>query len=87
MRLGNQVFELNGLQKGFGERLLIEDLSCIIPPGAIVGIVGANGAGKSTLFKMLTGELEPDAGQVSRGVKDRRARLHRPEPLGTERRQ
>ena len=67
MRLGNQVFELNGLQKGFGERLLIEDLSCIIPPGAIVGIVGANGAGKSTLFKMLTGELEPDAGQISRG--------------------
>ena len=67
MRLGNQVFELNGLQKGFGDRLLIEDLSCIIPPGAIVGIVGANGAGKSTLFKMLTGELEPDAGNISRG--------------------
>lgn len=66
-RLGDQVFEVSGLQKGFGDKLLINDLSCLIPPGAIVGIIGPNGAGKSTFFKMLTGELEPDAGQIDRG--------------------
>jgi ATP-binding cassette ChvD family protein len=66
-RLGDQVFEVNGIQKGFGDKLLINDLSCLIPPGAIVGIIGPNGAGKSTFFKMLTGELEPDAGQIDRG--------------------
>ena len=66
-RLGDQVFEVNGIRKGFGEKLLINDLSCLIPPGAIVGIIGPNGAGKSTFFKMLTGELEPDAGKIARG--------------------
>jgi sulfate-transporting ATPase len=66
-RLGDKVFEVNGIRKAFGEKLLINDLSCLIPPGAIVGIIGPNGAGKSTFFKMLTGELEPDAGQIDRG--------------------
>ncbi len=63
-RLGDQVIELKGVTKGFGDRLLMDDLSFIVPPGAIVGIIGPNGAGKSTLFKMITGEEKPDSGSV-----------------------
>ena len=63
-RLGEQVIEFHGVSKGFGDRLLIDDLSFSIPPGAIVGIIGPNGAGKSTLFKMITGVEPPDAGKV-----------------------
>jgi sulfate-transporting ATPase len=63
-RLGAQVIEFKGVSKGFGERLLVDDLSFIVPPGAIVGIIGPNGAGKSTLFKMITGAEKPDAGGV-----------------------
>jgi len=63
-RLGDQVVEFKGVSKGFGDRLLIDDLSFIVPPGAIVGIIGPNGAGKSTLFRMITGEEKPDAGAV-----------------------
>ncbi|HET8724408.1 MAG TPA: energy-dependent translational throttle protein EttA [Anaeromyxobacteraceae bacterium] len=63
-RLGDQVVEFHGVSKGFGDRLLMEDLSFTVPPGAIVGIIGPNGAGKSTLFKMITGEEKPDAGKV-----------------------
>jgi sulfate-transporting ATPase len=63
-RLGEQVVEFHGVSKGFGDRLLIDDLSFSIPPGAIVGIIGPNGAGKSTLFKMITGAEQPDAGKV-----------------------
>jgi len=63
-RLGEKVIELKGVTKGFGDRLLMDDLSFIIPPGAIVGIIGPNGAGKSTLFKMITGEEKPDSGEV-----------------------
>ncbi|XOV83592.1 MAG: energy-dependent translational throttle protein EttA [bacterium] len=66
-RLGEKVIEINGLHKGFGERLLIENLSANIPQGAIVGIIGGNGAGKSTFFKMLTGEETPDAGSIDIG--------------------
>lgn len=66
-RLGDLVFEVNHLKKGFGENLLIDDLSFKVPPGAIVGIIGANGAGKSTLFKMLVGEQSPDAGELRIG--------------------
>ncbi len=66
-RLGDQVIEFKGVSKGFGDRLLIDDLSFIVPPGAIVGIIGPNGAGKSTLFKMITGVEQPDAGQVAIG--------------------
>jgi sulfate-transporting ATPase len=63
-RLGEQVIEFHGVSKGFGDRLLIDDLSFSVPPGAIVGIIGPNGAGKSTLFKMITGVEKPDSGKV-----------------------
>ena len=66
-RLGDQVFEVSGLKKAFGDKLLMENFSCLIPPGAIVGIIGPNGAGKSTFFKMITGELAPDHGNITRG--------------------
>jgi sulfate-transporting ATPase len=66
-RLGNDVIELKDVSKGFGERLLIDKLSFIVPPGAIVGIIGPNGAGKSTLFKMITGKEKPDSGAVKIG--------------------
>lgn len=66
-RLGDSVIEAQNLYKGFGDRLLIEDLSFKIPPGAIVGIIGGNGAGKSTLFRMITGEEQPDKGSLTLG--------------------
>ena len=66
-RLGDVVIEINNLSKGFGERLLIDNFSCSIPPGAIVGIIGPNGAGKSTLFKMIAGKEQPDSGEVKIG--------------------
>jgi sulfate-transporting ATPase len=66
-RLGDKVVEFKGVTKGFGDRLLMDDLSFIVPPGAIVGIIGPNGAGKSTLFKMITGVEKPDAGKVDIG--------------------
>jgi ATP-binding cassette ChvD family protein len=66
-RLGDLVIEAQGLGKGFGEQLLIEDLSFRLPPGAIVGIIGPNGAGKTTLFRMLTGQETPDAGTLRLG--------------------
>jgi ATP-binding cassette ChvD family protein len=66
-RLGDVVIEVKGLSKGFGDRLLIDDLSFQVPPGAIVGVIGANGAGKSTLFRMLTGAEQPDAGTLRVG--------------------
>ncbi|MBP6280401.1 MAG: energy-dependent translational throttle protein EttA, partial [Rhodocyclaceae bacterium] len=66
-RLGGKVIEFNGVSKAFGERLLIDNLSFAIPPGAIVGIIGPNGAGKSTLFKMITGTETPDSGNVDIG--------------------
>jgi len=66
-RLGDQVVEFKNVSKGFGDRLLMDDLSFIVPPGAIVGIIGPNGAGKSTLFKMITGKEQPDSGEVKIG--------------------
>jgi sulfate-transporting ATPase len=63
-RLGDQVIEFNGVSKSFGDRLLIDNLSFQIPPGAIVGIIGPNGAGKSTLFKMIQGREQPDSGEI-----------------------
>jgi ATPase subunit of ABC transporter with duplicated ATPase domains len=66
-RLGDLVFEVEGLAKGYGETLLFEDLSFLVPRGAIVGIIGGNGVGKTTLFRLLTGQEEPDAGTVRIG--------------------
>jgi ATP-binding cassette ChvD family protein len=66
-RLGELVVEASGLTKGFGDRLLIEDLSFKLPPGGIVGVIGPNGAGKTTLFKMFTGQEKPDAGAIRLG--------------------
>jgi len=66
-RLGDKVIEASGLRKGFGDRLLIEDLSFSLPPAGIVGIIGANGAGKTTLFRMIVGEEQPDAGSLVLG--------------------
>ncbi len=63
-RLGDQVIEVEHLTKGFGDQLLMEDLSFQIPPGGIVGVIGGNGAGKTTLFRMLTGQEKPDSGQI-----------------------
>jgi sulfate-transporting ATPase len=63
-RLGNEVIEFEGVSKSFGDRLLIDNLSFKVPPGAIVGIIGPNGAGKSTLFRMLQGVEQPDSGKV-----------------------
>jgi sulfate-transporting ATPase len=66
-RLGEVVIRADHLQKGFGDRLLVEDLSFDVPPGAIVGIIGANGAGKTTLFRMITGQEAPDGGTLRVG--------------------
>ena len=66
-RLGDLVIRTESLTKGFGENLLFEDLTLDIPPGAIVGIIGANGAGKTTLFRLLTGAETPDSGRVQQG--------------------
>ncbi len=66
-RLGDQVIEFDGVSKGYGDRLLIDDLSFKVPPGAIVGIIGGNGAGKTTLFRMIAGQETPDRGRIHVG--------------------
>jgi len=66
-RLGEVVVEAKGVSKGFGDKLLFEDLSFTLPRGGIVGVIGPNGAGKTTLFRMITGQLDPDAGSLRLG--------------------
>jgi ATP-binding cassette ChvD family protein len=66
-RLGTNVIDFNGLTKGFGEHLLIDDLTFKLPPGGIVGVIGPNGAGKTTLFRMIIGQEKPDAGTIAIG--------------------
>ncbi len=66
-RLGANVVDFEGLNKGYGDRLLIDDLTFNLPPGGIVGIIGANGAGKTTLFRMITGQEKPDKGNITVG--------------------
>jgi sulfate-transporting ATPase len=67
-RLGNDVIEFKDVSKAYGDRLLIDNLSFKVPPGAIVGIIGPNGAGKSTLFRMITGKEQPDSGEIALGT-------------------
>ena len=67
-RLGSKVIEVVGLKKHMGDKLLIEDLTFTVPPGAIVGVIGPNGAGKSTLFRMITGQEAPDEGSITLGT-------------------
>jgi len=67
-RLGDSVIQFDGVSKGYGDRLLIDNLSFTVPPGAIVGIIGPNGAGKSTLFRMIAGQEKPDSGSVNLGA-------------------
>ncbi|OYZ89627.1 MAG: energy-dependent translational throttle protein EttA, partial [Xanthobacter sp. 17-67-6] len=66
-RLGQNVIAFDHLNKAFGDRLLIDDLSFKLPPGGIVGVIGPNGAGKTTLFRMITGQEQPDGGSISIG--------------------
>jgi sulfate-transporting ATPase len=66
-RLGDRVIELRNVTKSYGDRLLMEDVSFLIPPGAIVGIIGPNGAGKTTLFRMIAGKEKPDSGEIVLG--------------------
>ncbi|MFG6281365.1 energy-dependent translational throttle protein EttA [Sphingomonas sp. S6] len=66
-RLGGKVIEAKGLTKSYGDKLLFENLDFTLPPGGIVGVIGPNGAGKSTLFKLITGQEQPDAGEISVG--------------------
>ncbi len=66
-RLGSSIMEFKNVSKSFGDRLLIDDLSFVVPHGAIIGIIGPNGAGKSTLFKMIMGMEKPDKGEITRG--------------------
>ena len=67
-RLGGKVIEAKGLTKAYGDKLLFENLDFTLPPGGIVGVIGPNGAGKSTLFKLLTGQEQPDAGEIDVGT-------------------
>jgi energy-dependent translational throttle protein EttA len=66
-RLGDLVVEADGVAKGFGDRLLVEDMTFSLPPGGIVGVIGPNGAGKTTLFRMIVGEEQPDSGELRLG--------------------
>ncbi len=66
-RLGQNVIECTGVAKGYGDRLLVEDMTFSLPPGGIIGVIGPNGAGKTTLFRMITGQESPDAGSIRVG--------------------
>ena len=78
-RASETVSSRRRVVKGFGDRLLIDDLSFLLPPGGIVGVIGPNGAGKTTLFRMIVGDEKPDSGSL-RDRLDGRARLRRPVP-------
>ena len=84
-RLGDVVIEAERPRKGYGDRLLIEDLTFNLPRGGIVGVIGPNGAGKTTLFRMIIGQEKPDARHAA-GRRDGEARLRRPEPRRARRR-
>jgi ATP-binding cassette ChvD family protein len=83
-RLGDVVIQAEHLAKGYGDRLLIDDLAFALPPGGIVGVIGANGAGKSTLFRMIVGEEKPDAGAIRLGETVRLAYVDQSRTLDPE---
>ena len=79
-RLGDVVVQADGVSKGFGDRLLVEDLTFSLPPGGIVGVIGPNGAGKTTLFRMIAGEEEPDAARCASARRSSSPTSTRPAP-------
>ncbi|MBN2732809.1 MAG: energy-dependent translational throttle protein EttA [Balneolaceae bacterium] len=83
-RLGDKVIEAKNVSKGYDDRLLIEDMDFSLPPGGIVGVIGPNGAGKSTLFKMITGEEEPDSGEIVLGDTVELGYVNQKRPLDPE---
>lgn len=83
-RLGDKVIEADDVSKGYGDRLLIEDMNFSLPPGGIVGVIGPNGAGKSTLFRMITGEEEPDSGSIAIGPSVELGYVDQKRPLDPE---
>ncbi len=83
-RLGDKVIEANNVSKGYDDRLLIEDMNFSLPPGGIVGVIGPNGAGKSTLFKMITGEEQPDSGEIVLGDTVELGYVNQKRPLDPE---
>ncbi len=83
-RLGSTVIKADNLAKGFGDRLLFEDISFDLPPGGIIGVIGANGAGKSTLFKMITGQEQPDKGIIKIGETVKLGYIDQDRPLSNE---
>jgi len=84
-RLGSTVIKADNLAKGFGDRLLFEDISFDLPPGGIIGVIGANGAGKSTLFKMITGQEQPDKGIIKIGETVKLGYIDQDRPLSNDR--
>ena len=83
-RLGNKVINADHVAKGFDDRLLVEDMNFMLPPGGIVGVIGANGAGKSTLFKMIIGEEQPDKGSLEIGETVQLGYIDQKRPLDPE---
>ena len=83
-RLGSTVIKADNLAKGFGDRLLFEDISFDLPPGGIIGVIGANGAGKSTLFRMITGQEQPDKGIIKIGETVKLGYIDQNRPLNNE---
>ena len=83
-RLGDKVIEAKNVSKSYGDRLLIEDMNFSLPPGGIVGVIGPNGAGKTTLFKMITGEEQPDSGDITLGETVELGYVNQKRPLDPE---
>ena len=83
-RLGSTVIKADNLAKGFGDRLLFEDISFDLPPGGIIGVIGANGAGKSTLFRMITGQEQPDKGIIKIGETVKLGYIDQDRPLNND---
>ena len=83
-RLGTVVIEAQGVSKAYGENVLFEDLNFQLPPGGIIGVIGPNGAGKTTLFKMITGQVNPDAGTFKTGETVKLGYVDQNRPLNPE---